>query len=65
MQQELPELKWQRANYLLRNGPTPINALKDMLDHIKAYPGHPSAPGWLAEMRTAIESSNSGAPPVQ
>ncbi len=65
MQQELPELKWQRANYLLRNGPTPINALKDMLDHIKAYPGHPSAPVWLAEMRTAIESSNSGAPPVQ
>lgn len=64
MQQELPELKWQRANYLLRNGPTPINALKDMLDHIKAYPSHPSAPGWLAEMRAAINPAG-GTAPVQ
>jgi hypothetical protein len=55
MQQELPELKWNRANYLLRNGPTPVNALKDMLDHIKAYPGHPNAPMWLAEMRQAVD----------
>ncbi len=63
MQQELPELKWQRANYLLRHGPTPVNALKDMLDHIKAYPSHPSAPGWLAEMRAAIEPAG-GTPPA-
>jgi len=64
MQQELPELKWQRANYLLQNGPSPVNALKDMLDHIKAYPGHPSAPAWLAEMRTLIDPAG-GAAPVQ
>lgn len=62
MQQELPELKWQRASYLLRNGPTPVNALKDMLDHIKAYPGHASAPVWLAEMRTVIDPAGSAAP---
>lgn len=65
MQQELPELKWRRANYLLRNSPTPVNALKEMLDHIKAYPGHPSAPGWLAEMRTAVDPASGGAAPVQ
>jgi hypothetical protein len=65
-QQELPEMKWQRANYLLRNGPAPLNALKDMLDHIKAHPGHPSAPGWLAEMRTAMEAgAGAAAPAVQ
>ena len=62
MQQELPEMRWQRANYLLRNGPAPINALKDMLDLIKAYPSHPSAPGWLAEMRTAIDPTTGVAP---
>jgi hypothetical protein len=65
MQQELPELKWQRAGYLLRNGPAPINALKDMLDHIKAYPGHPSAPVWLAEMRSVISPAGNSTPPVQ
>jgi hypothetical protein len=65
-QQELPGLKWQRANYLLRNGPTPINALKDMLDHIKAYPGHPDAPGWLAEMRSAMDAGRAAdTPPGQ
>lgn len=64
MQQELPELKWQRANYLLRNGPTPVNALKEMLDHIKAYPSHPSAPAWLAEMRATIDPAG-GTAPVQ
>lgn len=53
-QQELPELKWDRANYLLRNGPAPLNAMKEMLDHIKAYPGHPDAPRWLEEMRTVM-----------
>jgi hypothetical protein len=64
-QQELPELKWQRANYLLRNGTTPLNALKDMLDHIKAYPGHPSAPGWLAEMRNVMGAGGGGTPAGQ
>lgn len=57
-QQELPGLKWQRASYLLRNGPTPLNALKDMLDHIKAYPGHPDAPRWVSEMRLAMTSAS-------
>lgn len=60
-QQELPVLKWQRATYLLHNGPTPVNALKDMLDVIKAYPGHPSAPLWLEEMRLTVTASSGGA----
>ncbi|MBE7497789.1 MAG: hypothetical protein HS117_22830 [Verrucomicrobiaceae bacterium] len=58
-QQELPVLKWSRAEYLLRFGPTPVNALKDMLDLIKANPGHPSAPNWLETMRQAVKSGES------
>lgn len=64
-QQELPGLKWQRANYLLRNGPTPLNALKDMLDHIKANPGHPDAPRWVAEMHAAMSAGGGAAPAGQ
>ena len=63
-QQELPELKWERANYLLRNGPTPLNAMKDMLDHITAYQGHPDAPRWVAELRTAMDPSKGAAAPA-
>jgi hypothetical protein len=59
-QQDLPGLKWQRASYLLRNGPTPLNALKEMLDHIKAHPSHPDAPRWVAEMRAAMEAGGTG-----
>ncbi len=62
-QQELPELKWDRANYLLRNGPAPLNAMKDMLDHIAAYQGHPDAPRWVAELRTAMNPSQAAGEP--
>ncbi|MBL9129680.1 MAG: hypothetical protein JNG86_00665 [Verrucomicrobiaceae bacterium] len=55
-QQELPVLKWTRAEYLLRSGPSPVNALKDMLDHVKAYPGHADAPKWLEAIRGILQS---------
>jgi hypothetical protein len=58
-QQELPPLRWARAVYLAANGPSPVNGLAEMLNHIKAYPGHPDAPKWLETMRTAV--TNSGA----
>ncbi|MBK8090433.1 MAG: hypothetical protein IPK32_00135 [Verrucomicrobiaceae bacterium] len=63
-QQELPPMKWQRAKYLVANGPSPVNALADMLNHIKAYPGHPDAPQWLEELRSAVGAAapSGGAP---
>ena len=60
-QQELPALKWTRATYLLQNGPTPVNAVKDMLDIIKAYPGHANAKSWLEVMRGIVKPAESSA----
>ena len=56
-QQELPPLRWARAVYLAANGPSPVNGLAEMLNHIKAYPGHPDAPKWLETMRAAVDKS--------
>jgi len=64
-QQELPTLKWARANYLLQKGPSPVTALADMLNHIKAYPSHPDAPKWLEEMRQAVLTASGAAPAAQ
>lgn len=60
-QQELPILKWSRATYLLQSGPTPVNALKDMLDIIKAYPSHANARSWLETMRRIVKPTEESA----
>ena len=62
-QQELPVMKWARATYLLTNGPTPVMALKDMLDIIKTYPSHANAPGWLDTVRRIVNPTASGESP--
>lgn len=54
---ELPLLRWERARYLYKQGPSPINALADMLKVIKENPGHPDAPKWVAEMRVSVNQS--------
>jgi hypothetical protein len=57
LQNEYPALRWDRAEYLVMKGPTPINGLADMLKLIKEFPGHPDAPKWLKAMRAYVESS--------
>lgn len=57
LQNEYPALRWERAEYLVTKGPTPVNGLADMLKLIKEFPGHPDAPKWLKTMRAYVESS--------
>ncbi len=57
LQNELPALRWERAEYLAQNGTTPVNALADMLKLIKEFPGHADAPKWLAGLRAHLESA--------
>ncbi len=56
LQNELPALRWERAEYLAQNGTTPVNALADMLKLIKEYPGHADAPKWLTALRGYLQS---------
>jgi len=57
-QNELPALRWQRATYLYEKGPSPINAMADMLKLIKENPGHADAPKWVQELRQMVNSSS-------
>jgi hypothetical protein len=57
LQNEYPALRWDRAEYLVMKGPTPVNGLADMLKLIKEFPGHPDAPKWLKGMRAFVEGS--------
>lgn len=56
-QNELPALYWQRAVYLFEKGPSPINAMADMLKLIKEYPSHADAPSWLKDLRQRVEAA--------
>ncbi len=61
IQNELPVLRWNRATYLYQKGPSPINAMGDMLKLIREHPGHASAPEWLAQLRDLVnEASGEG-----
>lgn len=57
LQNDLPALRWERAEYLAQNGTTPVNALADMLKLIKEFPGHADAPKWLAGLRAYLGSA--------
>lgn len=59
LQNELPALRWERAEYLLRHGTTPVNALADMLKLIKEFPAHADAPKWLASLRAHLDKAKS------
>lgn len=57
LQNEYPALRWQRAEYLVQRGPSPVNGLADMLKLIKEFPGHADAPKWLKGLRAYVEST--------
>lgn len=59
-QNELPALRWVRAEYLYQHSPTPINALADMLKLIREFPGHPDSPKWLEAMRQRVTQASTG-----
>ncbi|TDU64655.1 hypothetical protein EI77_04106 [Prosthecobacter fusiformis] len=54
---ELPTMRWQRAMYLYQKGPSPINALADMLKVIKENQSHADAPKWVTELRQLVNHS--------
>ncbi len=62
IQDNVPALRWERARYLVEKGPSKINALADMLALIKEFPGHADAPGWLSELRSALNEVAPAAP---
>ncbi len=62
LQDNVPALRWERARYLVEKGPSKINALADMLALIKEFPGHADAPGWLGELRSALNEVAPAAP---
>jgi len=57
LQNELPSLRWERATYLYKNGPSAINAMADMLKVIKEFPAHADAPKWVEELRSSVNES--------
>ena len=59
LQNEFPALRWERAEYLVQNGTTPVNALADMLKLIKEFPSHADAPKWLEGLRAHLKSATS------
>ncbi len=67
---ELPILRWQRAQYLYQKGPTPVNAMGDMLKLIRENTNHVEAPKWLEQLRVlvnqaAIAKEKAGAPATE
>lgn len=57
LQNELPALRWERADYLYEKGPSVINAMADMLKIIKDFPSHADAPKWVSGLRTKVNES--------
>ncbi|MCB1208049.1 MAG: hypothetical protein KDK97_01920 [Verrucomicrobiales bacterium] len=54
VQNELPALRWERAEHLYEHGPSAINAMADMLKVVKENPGHADAPKWLKTLRELV-----------
>lgn len=57
LQNEMPVLLWERAQYLYERGPSPINAMGDMLKIIREHPGHANAPDWLVSLRELVDQA--------
>jgi len=55
MQNDLPALRWQRAQDIVRNSGNPITGLADMLNLIKTHPSHPSSASWVNELRSLVK----------
>lgn len=64
VQNELPALRWERAQYLFERGPSAVNAMADMLKVVKENPAHPDAPEWLKSLRDLVASAGAGAAPA-
>ncbi len=57
IQNELPSLRWNRANYLFKNGSSPLNAMADMLKVVKENAGHADSPSWLRQLKSYVEEA--------
>lgn len=55
LQNDLPALRWQRAQDIVRHSGNPVAGLADMLNLIKAHPAHPSSPAWVTELRSIVK----------
>lgn len=66
LQNEVPNIKWQKLRDLFENGEKPVNALADMLALVRDNPGHPNSPKWLEEFRKLVVAATpaDGTPPA-
>ncbi len=55
MQNDLPALRWQRAQDIVRHSSNPVTGLAEMLNLIKAHPSHPSSANWVKELRSLVK----------
>lgn len=62
-QQEVPALRWQRANDLFTDGPNPVAGMAEMLKVIKDNPTHPQSPAWVASLRGIVNQAAGRTPP--
>lgn len=63
VQNELPQLRWQRAQDLVRFTSNPVTGLAEMLNLIKANPNHPGSPAWVNELRSLVKPVEAGGTP--
>lgn len=55
VQNDLPAIRWQRAQDIVRHGGNPVTGLADMLNLIKTNPAHPSSASWVTELRSLVK----------
>ena len=60
-QQEFPNLRWQRAQDLVKSSGNPVSGMAEMLKVIKEFPNHPSSPVWINELRTLVSPAEPAA----
>jgi hypothetical protein len=60
-QNEAPALKWAKAQDITRYSSAPVNGLAEMLNVIRAYPKHASAPQWVQQLRSLVSPAEAGA----
>ena len=54
-QNELPSMRWEKANFLLEHGDDKVMALAEMFKLIRDTPHHGDAMNWLKALRSHIE----------
>ncbi len=61
VQNELPSLRWRRAEDMVEHGPSKVAGLAEMLNVIKANPTHADSPTWVRTLRSLVKPDEAAA----